>query len=961
MNEMDRPGRPGRPQRTRRPLALKVHLLLLTLAVLLPALFAGGLTAWQLGRAYREVVQSALQGGARTLAVTIDREIEVAVTAVSSLAGSRALREFAQAWPQAQDNGTLSDLYQRARAVGEAFGGWVVLVQADGRQVFNTQRPLNSELPVAKGVTWIAQAIDTGAPVVSNLFVGSVAQRRVLAVVVPVDPGLGVPVPQSGVAQPVPAVPLALLLAFDPSRLARLLTYVRDGEIAGLIQVADGTIVARSIGQAEASGQPAPDWVAAPLREREIGLASGSSLEGPPIVAAFHRLDRVPWAVVVTASRAEYQAAWRTPLERLAIGAAALIAAALALAGLLARSLLRPVQALVREAEAVAAAAPPPPPAPPSPVAEFEALRHALARASQATRARAVSEGRAAAAEESAQLLRSERDRARLYFDVAHAVLVVLGPDGTVRSINRHGLLVLGLEEEAQAVGRDWFDSFLPHRLREPVRAVFQDILAGRAVIPGSYENPVLRADGEERLIIWRNTILHDPDGVLIAVVASGEDITERRATEARQVLLMREVDHRAKNALAVVQSILRLTRADGQQDFAAAVEGRVNALARAHTLLARERWGGGDLRELIETELAPYAAAGRLRLDGPAVRLVPDAVQPVSLVLHELATNAAKHGALAAPGGHLEVSWTMRPEGGLRLTWSESGLPTALPGPPQRRGFGSRMIIATVTGQLHGSVTFGWPPAGLRCELLIAPDRVLPVAPEGEWPLAPDGAEPVAPEDAWPMAPEGAGPMAPEGAGPMAPEGAGPMAPEGAWPAAPEGAGPVAPGAGPRHGPDHAPAEEQARRSLRQKRILVVEDEPLVAMDVEAILHGLGCEVVGPAATLAEALRLAEQEAGHLDGAVLDVNLGGHAAFPVANLLVQRDVPVVFATGYSELPGGWTPEGGQGRTALLRKPVDRAALTAALTRLLPPSGQPQATSRAGRRPPPADTLRVCY
>lgn len=890
MAEADWPKGSGLVQalRRRHPLPLRVHLLRLTLVVLLPALLAGGLTAWQLGQAYRRVVETSLQGGARTLAVAVDREIEVAVTAVSSLAASGALRTFARGASPLSDGQPLAELYERARAVGNAFGGWVVLVGPDGQQLFNTKRPLGTALPVANGMPWIERAITTGEPAVSNLFTGSVAQQPVLAAVAPVFP----PGPRSADA---PAA-LALILAFDPGRLAALLARVREGEIAGLIQVEDGTIIARSVGHASASGRRAPDWAAAPLREREAGLTGGPSLEGPPLVAAFHRLDRVPWAVVVTAPEDTYAATWRRPLTRLAVGGVALLVAGLTLAALLARRLIRPVQALAQEAEAVAAGAPAPSASLPTPVAEFEALRQALARAAEASRARAVSEGRAAAAEEAAQALRAERDRARLYFDVAQAALVVLDPDGRVRGINREGLAVLGLEQEEEAVGRDWFESFLPARLQQPVREVFDAIAAGREPAPGSYENPVLRADGEERLVAWRNTVLRDAAGGLLAVVASGEDITERRAAEERQTLLMREVDHRARNALAVVQSIVRLTRADGQKDFATAVEGRVNALARAHTLLARERWVGGDLRELVETELAAYATDERVGIAGPPVRLVPEAVQPASLVLHELATNAVKHGSLSTPDGTLEVTWGARPDGGLRMEWRETGGPPALlAGPPTRRGFGSRMIAATVTGQLGGTVGFDWRPAGLRCEILIGADRVA---------LREHAA---------------------------------------AAPAA------------------NTPDDAQLPGRLEGRRVLIVEDEPLVALDVEETLRGLGCEVVGPTATLGEALRLLEEEAPRLDAAVLDVNLGGHAAFPVADALVRRGVPVLFATGYSELPGGWTSEGGQGRTALLRKPVDRAALAAALRRLIlnPDLDRARPAERRAGRLPPGDALRA--
>ena len=886
---------------------LRIHLLLFAFVVLAPALLAGGVAVWQLGRAYRQAVEEGLRGDARALAVAVDRELEVAATAVASFAGARAMRTLAVGGRPAEADEGVADLFARARAVGDAFGGWIVLVRPDGEQVFNTLRPLGAELPKAKGAAGIERALAEGRTVVGDLFVGSVAQRPVLAAFAPVLPapprgGAG------GVSAPEAGSGLVVILAFDPARLASVLAKVRQGQVAGVIQATDGRIVARSVGHDRAVGQPAPGWIAEPLRAGEAGMARGASLEGAPIVAAFQRLDRVPWAVVVTKPAAAHEAAWRGPLWRLAADGAALLAAAFALAALLARRLLRPVDALAREAEAVAVGDPAPPPAPPAPVAEFEALRLALRRAAEAARASAAAEGRAAAAEEAAAALRAERDKARLYFDVAGAMLVVLGPDGTVEGVNRRGLEVLGLAREEEALGRDWFAAFLPERLRAPVRAVFDALAAGRAEAPETYENPVVRADGEERLVAWRSAILRRPSGELAAVVASGEDITDRRAAEERQALLVREVDHRAKNALAVAQSVVRLTRADSPRDFAAAVEGRIGAMARAHTLLARERWGGGDVRELVEAELEPFAAEGRFSASGPPARLAPEAVQAFSMVLHELATNAAKHGALSAPGGRVRVDWAVTEGGGLRLAWGESGGPPLLPGgqQPPRRGFGSRLVAATVAGQLGGAVACEWRPAGLRCEFTVAADRVAAPGPRARRGAAPLGAPAAAADD-----------------------------------------GPVA-----------------GRATLRGRRVLVAEDEPLVALEIEEALRDSGCEVVGPAATLDAALRLAGREA-RLDAAVLDVNLGGQAAFPAADLLVRRGVPVVFATGYGELPGGWASGGGQGRTALLRKPVARGALVEALRRLLaeaPPGREamPAVPVAAGRLPPPQAARARC-
>jgi two-component sensor histidine kinase/CheY-like chemotaxis protein len=353
-------------------------------------------------------------------------------------------------------------------------------------------------------------------------------------------------------------------------------------------------------------------------------------------------------------------------------------------------------------------------------------------------------------------------------------------------------------------------------------------------------------------------------------------DVTARRAAAERQALLTREVDHRAKNALAVVQSVVRLTRASEVRDYVRAVEGRVAALARAHTLLAEDRWRGADLRAVVEEELAAYRGGDRLVLRGPPLRLRSEAVQPLSMVLHELATNAAKYGALSTPAGRLDLGWRrLAGDGALELRWRErDGPPVAAP--PDRQGFGSTLIAATVRGQLGGRAEMRWAREGLCCTVTIAADRIAPAGGTGDDP--PDGALAPPPRD----------------------------------PAAP-GAAPPGPGG-----------------SLRGHRVLVVEDEPLVALELAETLSALGCEILGPAATLAEALRLAE--AAPLAAAVLDVNLQGQPAFPVAELLARRGVPVVWATAYGTLPPG---QGAAGPMALLRKPLAGGELEAALRRLL--------------------------
>src|SRR5262245_17455238 len=170
------------------------------------------------------------------------------------------------------------------------------------------------------------------------------------------------------------------------------------------------------------------------------------------------------------------------------------------------------------------------------------------------------------------------------------------------------------------------------------------------------------RPNGELRWCIGTAAATVDAAGRVVRVSGVTVDITERKLTEERQVLLAREVDHRARNALAVVQSIVRLTRADSIEDYVAAVEGRIRALSRAHMLLSRSRWEGADLHKLVEEELAPYRPSepGSVSASGPEVVLQPATAQALALALHELATNAAKYGALSSAAGKVRLTWEL-------------------------------------------------------------------------------------------------------------------------------------------------------------------------------------------------------------------------------------------------------------------------------------------------------------
>ena len=228
------------------------------------------------------------------------------------------------------------------------------------------------------------------------------------------------------------------------------------------------------------------------------------------------------------------------------------------------------------------------------------------------------------------------------------------------------------------------------------------------------------KEDGVIRWVEAKGRGVFDSDGKCVSRESAPPWTSpERKEAEERQDLLAREVDHRARNALAVVQSIVRLTRANSVDGYVAAVEGRIKALARAHALLSDSRWHGADLDALVAEELAPYrlAEAEKVKIGGPKVSLLPHMAQGLALALHEMATNAAKHGALSSMAGKVSVTWQVQPES-LILQWVETGGPRIAP--PPARSFGLNVIRASIENQLGGKAAFDWDPEGLRCTLSI-------------------------------------------------------------------------------------------------------------------------------------------------------------------------------------------------------------------------------------------------
>jgi PAS domain S-box-containing protein len=251
-----------------------------------------------------------------------------------------------------------------------------------------------------------------------------------------------------------------------------------------------------------------------------------------------------------------------------------------------------------------------------------------------------------------------------------------------------------------------------------------------RALVAGEpFQGEALnyRKDGSTYTVEWLITPVRDKDGRISRWVSAQRDVTERRAWEDSRGLLVRELHHRVKNTLATVQAVLNATlrSSQGLDGFRATFTNRIASLANTHSLITEDRSQSVPFDSLLRTELQAYDERERTRvaLDGPAVSLSSEMAVPIGMALHELATNAVKHGALRDPDGRIEVTWRIEDGRALAVTWNEhDGGPVAL---PTREGFGSQLLKRILTAQIGADVEIAFDPDGLRVNLSI-PLRVI-------------------------------------------------------------------------------------------------------------------------------------------------------------------------------------------------------------------------------------------
>jgi PAS domain S-box-containing protein len=467
------------------------------------------------------------------------------------------------------------------------------------------------------------------------------------------------------------------------------------------------------------------------------------------------------------------------------------------------------------------------------------------------------------------EIAESER-RFRALADSAPALIWINGSEGC-EYVNLGYLDFVGTDD--RGVGGDGWERFIHPDDREDYLDAYAQAFASRSLFDA--ELRFRRHDGEYR---WLRSIGRPrlgADGELLGYAGISLDITERKQAEQTQQLLVNELNHRVKNTLASVQAIAQhtLRRTRNSAEFVASFSGRIQSLSRVHSILSSSNWKGADLRQLIRDQLLLGSVDEmRLTAQGPVVQLEPQTALHMALMLHELGTNAIKYGALSRRQGRVVISWTV--EGGmLRLRWMERG------GPPVRApsspGFGMTLIEQSVKGE-GGDARLSLEADGIVWEIAV------PLARAQTFDRL---------ETARPAAAAPSGMTSREGR-----------------------------------------LAERVPKRLEGKRLLVVEDEPLVALDIIACLKDAGAEVGEPMGTVDEALQIVKRAT--FDGALLDGNLRGQKVDEIAAALTRRNIRFLFVSGYGpeSLPQAFQ------NAVVISKPFSPESLVEAAARLVQPS-----------------------
>jgi PAS domain S-box-containing protein len=662
-----------------RPKSLRTILGLMVLALLIPSMAFSGYLVSRSSAVQRSNIEQRLVQSSGALTVDIDREIERMFSILETLAQSQSLVD--------QDYATF---YVQAKTSVQRLGANIILVDATSHQVINTRVPYGTTLPDIADPDAVAAVRKSRTPAVSDLVTGAIAKAYVFNILVPLTSDK--------------LHDHVLVLTLNVDQLLKILVgqQLPAGWVTG-ISDRHGTIIARSAKHDSFVGQRLPP---AMMETRPAGAPAFSSvsMEGVQIMRATARSQLSGWLFSANVPQSLVDADILRSQATLGAGGFGLLALGLTLASFFAGWIIEPMQALMKSAVTLELNEIPAPLA--SPVIEANQVAAALRLASIELKERTIRlrriESRLEQAQRTARLAYFDLDFVDQTVTVSETFEEIFGYQPTNTEL---GLAIQAFQSHVHPADRA--------RTAAVRAAAFKQI--------GKFHDElrIVLANGEVRWIATLGETFGDAEGHAVRTILTNLDITERKQQEEHIQFLMREVSHRSKNLLAIVQAMATQTAKTSQSfhAFQAQFSQRLQAMAASHDLLINQNWVGVNLAVLVRAQLRPFAedGNGRVEISGPGVLLKPEAAQAIGLALHELATNATKYGSLSIASGRVNINWEMLTETSdmqFRLVWRESGGPTMTT--PIRKGFGHIVFERMIAQSLNAEVKLEYDSGGL-------------------------------------------------------------------------------------------------------------------------------------------------------------------------------------------------------------------------------------------------------
>jgi PAS domain S-box-containing protein len=648
--------------------------------------------------------RNALFYAARSIAAGIDAEIDTYVALANSLVASPSLL-----------SDDLAAFEVEARRVTVQYPAvWVLISDLGGQQLLNTALRSQQSLPLrsAAGLAVQARALASGRPEVSDVLL---------------SPARGVWVATVDIAVPKNGAPwrvLSIVTTLEGFSALLSRQSLPAGWLVGIIDRA-GNFIARAPRAGDMVGRPASAGFRG-SRGQE-GVREYPSLEGDVVVSANGVSLKSGWTVAVAIPKAEIASGSLAALLWTGSLSIAIVMMSFLGAFLLARRITREISDFRDQTAALVQGQPAKLKSTVPEIAETWTVLATAVHAREAAEA-----ARSEAAKDRAQMNKAFNEseaRLQLALNAANLGLWEYNVlDGTVSWDTRFKELFDVGNEAAH------LDVIVQRLLPDDVQPVKAALAAACAIVnpvPYFIQYRIRRSDGSIRWIEAHGTADFegaDDQRKVARVVGTVADITATKQQEEQTQLLMREVAHRSKNILSVVQSVARLTARTGHVDFAARFADRIHALAASQDVIVNGNWQSVNLIDLVRSQLAHFRdlIGSRIVLDGAALHISPAAAQTLGMALHELATNASKYGALANDNGRILIRWRVSPEiegDRFEISWVESDGPIVEP--PSRRGFGTTVIETMAKSGLSAVVSLDYPATGLVWQLSCPAARV--------------------------------------------------------------------------------------------------------------------------------------------------------------------------------------------------------------------------------------------